>query len=102
MRELPPMHAVLDGMRLLIVNDCTPLDPAVDYRRKQDSLRAATHAAACHGRGLARNGIADLVRRMTAATVCPTHLRRADALPRPPRPDHDAFAAEALIAAMGV
>jgi deoxyribonuclease V len=112
LRELPPLHAVLDGldgMTLLIVDGYADLDP--DGRPglgahahaefgvpvigvAKTAFRAATHAIPVvrgetsarplyvTAAGMSRHQAADLVRHMAGRYRLPDALRRADALAR--------------------
>ncbi len=112
LRELPPLHAVLDGleeMRLLIVDGYADLDPAGRpglgaYAHAEfgvpvigvakTAFRGATHAVPVirgesssrplyvTATGIPRHDAADLVRRMAGRYRLPDALRRADALAR--------------------
>jgi deoxyribonuclease V len=118
LRELPPLHAVLDGldgMRLLIVDGYTDLDPGgrpglgahahAEFGVPvigiaKTAFRTATHAIPVMrgessarplyvtAAGMPRHQAADLVRHMAGRHRLPDALRRADALARgrPPRP----------------
>jgi deoxyribonuclease V len=112
LRELPPLHAVLDGlgqMRLLLVDGYADLDPAGRpglgaYAHAEfgvpvigvakTAFRTATHAVPVvrgersarplyvTAAGMPRRDAADLVRRMAGRYRLPDALRRADALAR--------------------
>ncbi len=111
LREMPPLHAVLDGlqhMRLLVVDGYADLDPAgrpglgahahAEFGVPvigvaKTAFRTATHAVpVLRGRstrpllvtaaGLPAADAADLVRRMAGPHRLPDALRRADALAR--------------------
>jgi deoxyribonuclease V len=112
LRELPPLHAVLDGldgMTLLIVDGYADLDPggrpglgAHAYAEfkvpvigvAKTAFRTATHAVPVvrgedsarplfvTAAGMSRHQAADLVRHMAGRYRLPDALRRADALAR--------------------
>ena len=112
LRELPPLHAVLDGLetiRLLIVDGYADLDPGgrpglgAHARAEfgvpvigvaKTAFRTATHAVPVvrgersarplyvTAAGMPRQDAADLVRRMAGRYRLPDALRRADALAR--------------------
>jgi deoxyribonuclease V len=112
LRELPPLHAVLDGLeaiRLLIVDGYADLDPGgrpglgahahAEFGVPvigvaKTSFRTATHAVPVvrgerssrplyvTAAGMPRQDAADLVRRMAGRHRLPDALRRADALAR--------------------
>jgi deoxyribonuclease V len=111
LRELPPLHAVLDGlaeMTLLIVDGYADLDPdgrpglgarAFDefgvpvIGVAKSAFRTATHAIAVlrgtsarplyvTAAGMPRTDAADLVRHMAGQYRLPDALRRADTLAR--------------------
>ena len=112
LRELPPLHAVLDGlagMRLLVIDGYADLDPAgrpglgahahAEFGVPVIGVAKTAFAAATHavpvirgGRstrplyvtaaGMPRQDAADLVRRMAGRYRLPDALRRADALAR--------------------
>jgi deoxyribonuclease V len=111
LRELPPLHAVLDGLRqmtLLVVDGYTDLDPAgrpglgahahAEFGVPvigvaKTAFRTATHAVPVlrgssarplyvTATGMSRADAADLVRRMAGRHRIPDALRRADTLAR--------------------
>jgi deoxyribonuclease V len=112
LRELPPLHAVLDGLngiRLLIVDGYADLDPdgrpglgAHAYAEfgvpvigvAKTAFRTATHAVPVvrgetsarplfvTAAGMPRQQAADLIRQMAGRYRLPNALRRADALAR--------------------
>jgi deoxyribonuclease V len=112
LRELPPLHAVLDGlerMRLLVVDGYADLDPAgrpglgahahAEFGVPvigvaKTAFRTATHAVPVlrgenssrplfvTAAGMPRHDAADLVRHMAGHHRLPDALRRADALAR--------------------
>jgi deoxyribonuclease V len=111
LRELPPLHAVLDGvgaMTLLVVDGYADLDPdgspglgtraAAEFGVPvigvaKTAFRTATHAIPVlrgasarplyvTAAGMPRDEAAALVRRMAGANRMPTALRRVDALAR--------------------
>jgi deoxyribonuclease V len=111
LRELPPLHAVLDGLRgmaLLVVDGYADLDPAgrpglgahahTEFGVPvigvaKTAFRTATHAVPVlrgtsarplyvTATGMPRADAADLVRRMAGQHRLPDALRRADALAR--------------------
>jgi len=115
LRELPPLQAVLDGMRLLIVDGYADLDPAGRpglgaHARAEfgvpviGAAKTAFRTATCAvpivrgessarplfitAAGMSRHQAADLVRHMAGRHRVPDALRRADALARgrAPRP----------------
>ena len=130
LRELPPLHAVLDGpggVTLLIVDGYADLDPggrpglgAQAHAEfgvpvigvAKTAFRRATHAVPVvrgessarplyvTAAGMSRHRAADLVRHMAGRSRLPDALRRADSLARGARPDHDTLSADALIAGM--
>ena len=129
LRELPPLHAVLDGldgMTLLIVDGYADLDPAGRaglgaYAHAEfgvpvigvakTAFRAATHASrsyagnALPGRCMSRPPGCPTTRPRTwfaiwqAVTGCPMPSAAPTPLPGAVRSDHDALAADSLIAA---
>ena len=112
LRELPPLHAVLDGldgMRLLIVDGYADLDPGgraglgahahAEFGGPVIGVAKAAFHAATHAvpvvrgensarplyvtaAGLSRPEAADLIRHMAGRCRLPDALRRADALAR--------------------
>jgi deoxyribonuclease V len=112
LRELPPLHAVLDGLeaiRLLIVDGSADLDPGgrpglgahahAEFGVPvigvaKTAFRTATHAVPVMrgersarplyvtAAGMPRQEAAELVRRMAGRHRLPDALRRADALAR--------------------
>ncbi len=112
LRELPPLHAVLDGLaglRLLIIDGYADLDPRgrpglgahahAQFRVPvigvaKTAFRTATHAAPVirgerstrplhvTAAGMPRQDAAELVRHMAGRYRLPDALRRADALAR--------------------
>ena len=119
LRELPPLHAALDGltgMALLVVDGYADLDPAgrpglgahahAEFGVPvigvaKTAFRAATHAVPVlrgenarrplfvTAAGMPRQDAADLVRDMAGRHRLPDALRRADALARGRLPSHD-------------
>jgi deoxyribonuclease V len=111
LRELPPLHAVLDGlpaMTLLVVDGYADLDPdglpGLGARARDEfgvpvigvaktAFRTATHAVPVlrgtsarplyvTATGMPRSDAAEFVRRMAGPHRMPTALRRVDALAR--------------------
>jgi hypothetical protein len=129
LRELPPLHAVLDGLggvTLLIVDGYADLDPggrpglgahahpSLGYQSsvspRQPSVRQPTPCRSCAGKAAPGRCMSPppgcpATRPRTwsatwrAATGCPMRSAAPTPLPEAARPDHDTLSADALIAA---
>jgi deoxyribonuclease V len=84
LRELPPLHAALDGlagMALLVVDGYVDLDP--------DGRGASARPLYVTAAGMPRADAADLVRAMAGRHRMPDALRRVDTLARTGPPAND-------------